>query len=106
MASERVVTSAATPAATQGSSNVSPAQIAVTKNSAQDFEAMALAQMLQPMFNTVDTSKGLVGGGKGEATWKPLLIDEMARMVAKSGGIGIADEVYKELLRMQETAHE
>lgn len=77
-------------------------QIEQTRKSAQDFEAMAIGQMLQPMFNTVDTSKGLFGGGKGEAAWKPMMVDEMAKMLAKSGGIGIAESVMKEMLHMQE----
>jgi Rod binding domain-containing protein len=81
--------------------NLSPATIAQARQSAMDFEAMALGQLLQPMFNTVDTSKGMFGGGVGEATWKPLMIDEMAKSMAKSGGIGIADAVFKEMLRMQ-----
>jgi hypothetical protein len=45
---------------------LSPEQIEKTRKAAQDFEAMALGEMLQPMFSTVDTSKGLFGGGKGE----------------------------------------
>ncbi len=82
---------------------LSPEQIAKTRKAAQDFEAMALGEMLKPMFATVDTSKGLFGGGAGEATWKPLMVDEMAKSIAKSGGFGIADAVLKEMLRLQET---
>lgn len=86
-----------------GQHTLTPGQTEKTRKSAQDFEAMAVGQMLQPMFNTVDTSKGLFGGGKGEAAWKPMMVDEMAKMLAKSGGIGIADAVMKEMLHMQET---
>lgn len=85
---------------------LSPEQVEKTRKSAQEFEAMAVAQLLRPMFETVDTSKGLFGGGKGEAAWKPLMVDEMGKMLAKAGGIGIADAVLKEMLRMQETPHE
>ena len=85
---------------------LSPEQVERTRRSAQEFEALAVAQMLQPMFNTVDTSKGLFGGGKGEAAWKPMMVEEMGKMLAKSGGIGIADAVLKEMLRMQETGRE
>lgn len=85
---------------------LTPAQIAATRASAQSFEALAIGQLLQPMFNTVDTSKGLFGGGKGEETWKPMMVDEMGKMIAKSGGIGIADSVFREMLRMQEKAHD
>ncbi len=85
---------------------LTPAQIAKTRQAAQDFEAMALGEMLQPMFKTVDTSKGLFGGGAGEATWKPMMVDEMAKTIAKNGGIGLADAVMKEMLRMQEMKHD
>jgi flagellar protein FlgJ len=85
---------------------LSPAQIEKTRKAAEDFEAMALGEMLQPMFKTVDTSKGLFGGGKGEATWKPMMVDEMAKTIAKNGGIGLADSVMREMLRMQEKKHD
>jgi len=102
-----ITVAAAPPAAASPSGKtLSPEQIAKTRQSAKDFEAMALGQMLQPMFRTVDTSKGLFGGGKGEATWKPMLVDEMAKSIVKGGGIGIADAVMKEMLRMQEMKHE
>lgn len=94
---------AASAAAAKG---LSPAQIDASRSAAQEFEAMAVGQLLQPMFDTVDTSKGLFGGGTGEATWKPMMVDEMAKMLAKTGGIGIADAVFKEMLQMQETASE
>jgi peptidoglycan hydrolase FlgJ len=85
---------------------LSPQQIEKTRKASQDFEAMALGELLQPMFKTVDTSKGIFGGGAGEATWKPMMIDEMAKTIAKNGGIGIADSVMREMLRMQETKHD
>ncbi|HET6307193.1 MAG TPA: rod-binding protein [Rhodopila sp.] len=80
-------------------------QLAKIRQTAQDFEAMALGEMLKPMFNTVDTSKGLFGGGVGEATWKPMLVEEMAKSIAKNGGLGIANEVMQEMLRIQEAAN-
>ena len=89
-------------AAATATRTLSPAEVAKTRQAAQDFEAMALGEMLQPMFKTVDTSKGLFGGGQGEATWKPMMVDEMAKTIAKNGGIGIANSVMKELLRIQE----
>lgn len=84
-------------------STLTPAQIEKTRHSAREFEAMALGQLLQPMFKTSDQSKGLFGGGRAEAIWQPILVDEMAKMLAKRGGVGIADAVYKEMLRIQET---
>ncbi|HEX3347084.1 MAG TPA: rod-binding protein [Acetobacteraceae bacterium] len=69
---------------------------------AQDFEAMALGEMLKPMFDTVDLSDQPLGGGTGEATWRPMLTQEYAKTMERHGGIGLAAPVFHEMLRMQE----
>ncbi len=79
-----------------------PQQVARIQKSAQEFEAMALGQMLAPMFDTVDTSKGPFGGGSGEEAWKPMMVSELGKQVAKSGGMGLARPVMEQMLRMQE----
>ena len=68
---------------------------------AQDFEAMTLGQMLAPMFETVDTSKGAFGGGEGEAAWRPMMTQELGKQIAKSGGLGLAVPVYHQMLELQ-----
>ncbi len=73
-----------------------------TMKAAQDFEAMAIGQLLEPMFSTVDTAQGLFGGGAGEENFKPMLITEMAKQVETHGGLGLADQIYQQMLRMQE----
>jgi Rod binding domain-containing protein len=60
---------------------------------AQDFEAMAIGQLLQPMFDTVDSAKSEFGGGAGEEAWKPMLIQEIAKHIAVHGGLGLADPI-------------
>jgi Rod binding domain-containing protein len=85
-----------------GSGGPSPDKIAKMRQSASDFEAMALSEMLQPMFKTVDMSKGMFGGGAGEATWQPMLVDEMAKTIARAGGLGIGDAIFRQMLRTQE----
>lgn len=70
--------------------------------SARDFEAMALGELLKPMFDTVDTGKGRFGGGEAEKTWKPMLIDEIGKQIAASGGLGLAGPIHDAMLRMQE----
>jgi flagellar protein FlgJ len=77
-----------------------PAKIA---KSARDFEAMAIGQLLQPMFDTVDTTKSAFGGGSGEEAWKPMLVQEFAKQIAARGGLGLAKPVYDAMQRMQET---
>ncbi|MCQ8279667.1 rod-binding protein [Acetobacteraceae bacterium KSS8] len=74
-----------------------------TMKAAQDFEAMAIGQLLEPMFATVDTSKSMFGGGEGEQSFKPMLVTEMAKQVEQRGGLGLADDIYKQMIRMQES---
>ena len=69
---------------------------------AQDFKAMTIGQLLQPMFDTVDQSQGLFGGGAGEANFKPMLVTEMAKQVESHGGFGLAEGIYQQMLKMQE----
>ena len=69
---------------------------------AKEFEAMALGALLEPMFATMDTSKGLFGGGSAEETWRPMLTQAIAKQMAGHGGIGLAVPVFNQMLRMQE----
>jgi flagellar protein FlgJ len=90
---------AAAPAAARPTQSADPAKLA---KSAHDFEAMAIGQLLQPMFDTVNTGKGTFGGGPGEEAWKPMLVQEFAKQIANHGGLGLARPVYEAMLRMQE----
>ena len=69
---------------------------------AQDFEAMALGALLQPMFETVDMTSNPFGGGAGEAAFRPMLVQEMAKGMAQRGGLGLANSIFTQLLRTQE----
>ena len=57
--------------------------------------------MLKPMFEGLET-EGTFGGGEAEGTWRTFLIDAMAKQTAKAGGIGLADDVMAEMMKMQE----
>jgi len=67
------------------------------------FEASFIAQMLRPMFEGLSTEAPF-GGGQAEETWRSFLIDEMAKQTARSGGIGLADHVMSQMLKMQEAS--
>jgi flagellar protein FlgJ len=69
---------------------------------AQKFEAMAIGQMLAPMFDTVDLSKTKFGGGQGESAFKPMMIDAIGKQMAAHGGFGLAQPIYAAMLRAQE----
>ena len=94
-----------TPApATPPGSSLPPAVHKRIEDSAKQFEAMALGQLLAPMFDTVDTSKSMFGGGDGEAAWKPMMVSEMAKHIAAHGGLGLARPIMDQMLRIQENA--
>lgn len=69
---------------------------------AEDFEAFFLSQVFENMFAGVSTDP-MFGGGNGETVYRSLLLQEYSKVAAKSGGLGIADAVQREMLRTQET---
>ena len=71
------------------------------RQAAEDFEATFLSQMLSPMFETVPTDS-FMGGGHAEQVYRGMMVEEMGKEIAKQGGIGIADSVYREILKLQE----
>jgi len=70
------------------------------KKAAQEFESMMLGELFKPMFEGLDT-EGFGGGGSGEAMFRPMLVDSYAKGVSDRGGVGIAQSVLAELVRMQ-----
>jgi len=75
------------------------------KAAAEDFEAMFLNTMFQQMFTGID-GDGPFGGSGALKVWRSFLTDQYAKTFAKSGGIGLASDVYNELLRQQGIAVE
>jgi len=53
------------------------------------------------MFQGVDTDP-MFGGGEGESIFRSFLVQEYGKQVARTGGIGIADMVQRQLLQLQE----
>ena len=87
---------------------LSPAELAAApprlRKAAQDFEAQAFGQLLQPLFASADPSRGFLGGGAAEAQWRPMLVDAVARQAVRAGhGLGIGDAVLRALLQRQAT---
>lgn len=78
------------------------AQIQKIRQAAQEFEAMTIGQLLAPMFETVDHSKTMFGGGDGEAAWRPMMVTAIAKHMAAHGGIGLAQPILQQMLRLQE----
>ncbi len=68
---------------------------------AREFEGFFLSQMLQAMFAGLETPAPF-GGGSGEDMFRGLLVEEYGKLLSKNGGIGLADSLKAEILRLQE----
>ena len=67
---------------------------------AEEFEAVFLAQVLRGLSTGLEGS-GPLAGNDGDP-FADMLQQEYAKLISKSGGIGLADAVLKEMLKMQE----
>ena len=70
-------------------------------SAAQDFEAMFLSEMLSHVFEGEETDP-VFGGGKGEDMFRGMMVSEYGKMIAKGGGLGLAPQITKALVEMQE----
>lgn len=76
-------------------------QAGAIDHAAKEFEAMFMAQMLQPMFAGIETDD-MFGGGQGEDMVRGLIVQEYGKAVADSGASGMTNAIRTELLRLQE----
>lgn len=72
------------------------------KEALKRFEGMFISEMLRNMFDTVPVNE-MFGGGSAEETFRSMLVDEYGTLIAKQGGIGIADNLQRTLLNQQLT---
>lgn len=70
---------------------------------AQEFESVFISEMLKPMFESVEVDP-LFGGGNSEEIFRGMLVQEYGKKIAEAKGIGIADFVKRELIRIQQEA--
>jgi peptidoglycan hydrolase FlgJ len=75
---------------------------AKARKTARDFEAMFLEQTLGQVFSTVSGEGPLGDAGTGGEVYRSMLVKEYAGAIARNGGIGLSDQVYREILRLQE----
>jgi Rod binding domain-containing protein len=52
------------------------------------------------MFATLP-SDGAFGGGSAEAQWRPMLVEQFGRAMARAGGVGIGHAVLTEMQHLQ-----
>ena len=74
---------------------------AEAQKAADDFEAFFITSTLESMFAGVKTD-GLFGGGSAEKIYRSMLFDEYGKLMAKSGGVGVSEQVMNSIMAMQE----
>ena len=72
-----------------------------TADAAKQFEGVFLSEMMSHMFEGTETDPEF-GGGQGETMFKSLLTNEYGKQMANAGGIGIADQLQKAMIQMQQ----
>ena len=66
------------------------------REACQGFEAMYMELMYKKMRDTVPEDE-LFGNSNADKIWQSMLDSEMMQQAAKSGGVGVADMLYKQL---------
>lgn len=83
---------------------LSPAEQKVQKT-AKDFETMFLENMMSQIFPQESGEGPLGDNGAGSQVYRGMLVNEYAKSVAKSGGIGMSDAIYRQMIQMQERSN-
>lgn len=68
---------------------------------AEKFEAFFLTQFVDLMMLSLPTD-GMFGGGYSEKIFRSMLSEQYAAQLGGAGGFGLADQVQREILKMQE----
>lgn len=71
------------------------------RKTANEFESMFLESSLDRMMQSEGTEGPLGENGTGGGVWRSMLSKEYAQQVVKSGGVGIADQVFREMMKLQ-----
>jgi peptidoglycan hydrolase FlgJ len=89
---------------TKTADDATKAAEAKARKASTDFESMFLEQSLDRVAQSDGTEGPLGENGTGGGVYRSMLTKEYATQVVKSGGVGIADQVYREMMKMQEAA--
>ncbi len=76
-------------------SKMDPSKI---REASQEFESLFINMMFKSMRNTVPKGEWLNGGLKQEI-FEDMLYEQYSMLMAKRGGIGLGDMVYRQLTR-------
>ena len=77
---------------------------AKAKKQADDFETMFLEQMTDRLTASDGTEGPLGENGTGGGIWRSQLSQQYAQQIQKSGGVGLSDQILRDLIGLQEQA--
>ncbi len=86
------------PVATPPARGTAPMSDQAIVHAAHKFEAMAIAQLLKPMFASAGSAAAPFSGGAVEKSFRPFFIDAVAKSIEARGGLGLAPMIEKALL--------
>lgn len=74
------------------------------RQQAEEFEAVFLNVMLSSAFEGLGEDDEF--GSSATDTWRGLQVEQFANAISENGGIGIADQIYRELIQLQEQSEQ
>ena len=75
--------------------------LAKIRAQAEELEGVFLNTLMSEMFSSID-ARGDFGGGFAEETWRSMQSEQFAASMADAGGVGLADSLVSDLLKLQE----
>lgn len=82
----------------------SPAQLGHLRSQAQELEGIFINTLMKEMFSSLKSDSDAMGGGFAEDTWRGMQAEQMSNAVSEAGGIGLADAIMGDLLKIQEAS--
>jgi Rod binding domain-containing protein len=72
---------------------------------AQGLEANFFQTMVGAMFEGVDGEGPMGTSATGQDAWRGMMIENFGQTISQKGGIGLAPQIYREMLRHQESSY-
>ena len=75
------------------------------RKQAVELEGVFLNTLMKEMFSSIKTDEANFGGGFAEETWRGMQAEQFGNAIAEAGGIGLANQLMGDLLRLQEASN-
>ena len=100
LAKSSIINGRKDPLLAEALTKVSPEAQKKTRAKAQEFEAVFLNSMFSQMTSGIK-GEGPFGDTPGTGVWRSMLTEQYSKSFAKSGGVGISNDVFRTLILQQ-----